>query len=225
MMTTITFVYPRQIVNNFLDLVTNFTISSIFKLYKVVFKVRTYFKSILNNDIKFIDVKEYTTFKIYNYMFIYNNKTYGFNYIIHKDDCSDIIDITDIPDIDALLQDTVNNIEQKDKNKQRILHVSLQNDQGEFLCDITKDLQQFKYYFDTYDSSDSCNSSDNEKNVTDNEKNKNPLYWKHIIHIIEKKYNTELNANKLYLYLILNDSTLTEKTLLLSSIINDRVLF
>ena len=117
------------------------------------------------------------------------------------------------------------NIEQKDKNKQRILHVSLQNDQGEFLCDITKDLQQFKYYFDTYDSSDSCNSSDNEKNVTNNEKNKNPLYWKHIIHIIEKKYNTELNANKLYLYLILNDSTLTEKTLLLSSIINDRVLF
>ena len=197
------FINTREIYNNVWNTITHFAISSVFSIYKVVFKVQNYFKRIMNDDIKFVDVKNYTHFKVYDYLFIHNNKTYQFHYIVNNDNDSDV---------NTLLIDTVNNIENKDKNKQRILHVSLQNDNEEFLCDITKELQKFKYYFDLdTDSSTTCTTQ--------------ILYWKDIVHIVENKYNRILDVNCLYLYFILNDTVLTEKTLLLSSILNDPVLF
>ena len=200
----LSFINTRQIYDNLWDTITNFAISSIFSIYKVVFKVQNYFKRIMNDDIKFVDVKEYTHFKVYDYLFIHNNKTYQFHYIVDNDS-----------DVNNLLIDTVNNIENKDKNKQRILHVSLQNDNEEFLCDITKDLQKFKYYFDLLPDSSTKQACTRQT----------LLYWKDIVHIVETKYNRILDVNCLYLYFILNDTILTEKTLLLSSILNDPVLF
>ena len=200
----LSFINTRQIYDNLWDTITHFAISSVFSIYKVVFKVQNYFKRIMNDDIKFVDVKEYTHFKVYDYLFIHNNKTYQFHYIVDNDS-----------DVNNLLIDTVNNIENKDKNKQRILHVSLQNDNEEFLCDITKDLQKFKYYFDLLPDSSTKQACTRQT----------LLYWKDIVHIVETKYNRILDVNCLYLYFILNDTILTEKTLLLSSILNDPVLF
>jgi len=217
-MLNLSFVNTRQIYNHLWDTITHFALHSVFSIYKVVFKVQNYFKRIMNDDIKFVDVKEYTHFKIYEYIFIHNNKTYQFNYIIDNDNDSDI---------NTLLIDTLNNIENKDKNKQRILHVSLQNENTEFLCDITKELQKFKYYFDLDPgiSTDEVLDNNSSAKQTCTKQILTLLYWKDIVHIIENKYNRILDPHDIYLYFILNDTVLTEKTLVLSSILNDPVLF
>ena len=106
-----------------------------------------------------------------------------------------------------MIKNTKSHIQEKDNNKRKVLHASFVTENDDMLCEITEDLQLFKYYFDM------------------GTKKKDMLLWKDLLHIIEKKYNKTIDKCSTYLYIILNDEDLTEKTLLLSGLLLEHVRF
>ena len=60
---------------------------------------------------------------------------------------------------------------------------------------------------------------------TDTDQSIHKLYWKDILEIVNMMYKKNIQSNSIYLYIILNDDQLTEKTILFSSILNKKVRF
>ena len=209
--------YIKNVANAISTFIITNTITTVFFLFKCGYKLTNTFKRILNDDIKFQNVVKYDHLQKFSYIIINNNKTYNFSYLVRDDNYYkeltsseskyNLIHNNEGILIDKLLNDTVDNIKSKENNKNKILHVSLVTDNDETLCDLTELLQELKYYFDL------------------ESKNPNVIYWKDIIYIIEHKYNKKIEINSTYVYLILNDSDLTEKTVLVSSMLNDNVSF
>ena len=211
------FTYIKSVANVISTFIITNTITTVFFLFKCGYKLTNTFKRILNDDIKFQNVVKYDHLQKFSYIIINNNKTYNFSYLVRDDNYYkeltsseskyNLIHNNEGVLIDKLLNDTVDNIKTKENNKNKILHVSLVTDNEETLCDLTELLQEFKYYFDLEST------------------NPNIIYWKDIIHIVERKYDRKIDVNTTYVYFILNDSDLTEKTVLVSSIINDNITF
>lgn len=211
------FSYIKTVANAISTFIITNTITTVFFLFKCGYSLSKTFKRILNDDIKFKSVVKYDHLQKFSYVIINNNKTYNFSYLVRDDNYYkeltsseskyNLIHNNEGVLINKLLNDTVDNIKSKENNKNKILHASLVTDKDETLCDITELLQELKYYFDL------------------ESKNPNVIYWKDIIYIIEHKYNKKIEINSTYVYLILNDSDLTEKTVLVSSMLNDNVSF
>jgi len=211
------FSYIKNVANAISTFIITNTITTVFFLFKCGYSLSKTFKRILNDDVKFKSVVKYAHLQKFSYVIINNNKTYNFSYLVRDDNYYkeltsseskyNLIHNNEGILIDKLLNDTVDNIKSKENNKNKILHVSLVTDNDETLCDLTELLQELKYYFDLEST------------------NPNVIYWKDIIHITEHKYNKKIDGNSTYVYFILNDSDLTEKTVLVSSILTDNISF
>lgn len=229
--------------------IVNISLQVVFTIFKYGFSTYEYikknFKRILPDHITIVNYTVYNDFEIHTYKFIKDNIVYFFDYIIKNEDKNNI------QLLDEILNDTNNNLINKDDNKKKILHASIMTDTDTFLCDITDLLKRFRYYFDSYNEIDNeiDNVIDNEIDLTDNSNDSDnndsddefeiednceiidssysvhKLYWKDILEIINSKYNKNLLPNNIYLYTILNDDELTEKTTLFSSILNKKVRF
>jgi len=193
------------------------SIQTVFTLFKYGFKAYNYvskkIKKRLINHIDFKSVKSYNSFEIQTYEFIKDEKTYLFNFLIKNSDKNNTQLIT------TLIDDTYENIVEKDFNKNKILHASFMTDNENILCEISEELRRLRYYFDCYKEYEYL---DGKIVKTDSV---HQLYWKDIIEIISVKYNREINPNNVYLYTIINDDLLSEKTELLSSMLNKKVRF
>ena len=198
------FVNTNTVINSCINLFIYIMLKSIFTAFKWSFKIKKFFKKKLKNDIKIVEKKEYGTFEINNVVIVHNNTCSTLNYILPVQ----VKEKVKKTKLDYLINDTIKDIYNIEENKKKILHVSLVNDNNDILCEITSDLQEFKYYFDKTDQHNTC-----------------LLYWKDIVCIIENKYNRKLDIPNTYVYIILNDEHLSEKTILLGSILNDNVNF
>ena len=210
---------------------------------KRVFNNKTVLKSLNDCDgAVCINEKYYDSFKIYTYKIIkykttdkiksddWNNEwiEYIFDYIIRNDETNvetvtyetNVEMVTDLINMRLnenktsrlmyKIKNTMDNIIIKNQNKDKILHVSLILEDETSLCELTSELQKLRYYLD-----------------------EGEMYWKDVIEIVKEKYKNNEHARdifsdnfyskKIYVYMILNDSDLTTKTLLLSSVINEYV--
>ena len=183
--------------------ICNALLSMTFISFKGIYKVKQYFHKTLTDDVKLEYITEYESFNIHCYNIIQDNKIYVFNYLIPNylhDKEKDILK-------NNVIKDTKDNIQTKEDNKKCILHASFVTETNDILCDITDELHSFKYYFNN------------------DIKNDDMLYWDDLLHIIQIKYNRTIDKYNTYIYIILNDEELTEKTLLLSGIIHEHIRF
>lgn len=191
----------------------NLSIQYIFTLFKYSYNTYSYFKKtfkkVLKNNINVIHIENYNTFQIMKYQFVKDDLVYVFDFIIKNNE----IDTNKL--LNSLLEDTNDNIKEKDKNKNLILHASIIESEEIVLCEITEELRKLRYYFNSY------------KEITINNELKSAhlLYWKDLLEIIEIKYKKKIDPIKVYLYIIYNNNALTEKTILLSSYLDTKIRF
>jgi hypothetical protein len=195
--------YISNVITNTTNKISNVFVYITFTTFKHAYKVRQFFKRKLKDDIKLEHVMNYDTFNVYHYSITRENQLYTFHYLIPNMLKQDAVNKL----TNNLIKNTTANIQKKDENKRKILHASFVTENDDTLCEITEDLQLFKYYFDT------------------GTKKKDLLLWKDLLHIIEKKYNKTIDKCSTYLYIILNDEDLTEKTLVLSGILTEHIRF
>ena len=161
------------------------------------------------------DKKNYETFDVYRYKIIKDDKHYLFDYLV-ENSC-----VNKEALLKEMLNDTYENIVEKDKNKNMILCINLMLNDETILCDLLREISKLRYHFD-------CEKSDT------------ILKWKHIYEIIKYKYtnddNIDINLknerlnylndiNNLYIFMILNDDSLSEKVVMLSSVLDKYILF
>lgn len=190
-------------------------------LKKNVKYVKNSMKSVLGDliiDEKFKCYKEknYDTFKIYSYKIRKDDNDYYFDYLVRNSSIKN-----EFETLDKMLNDTYDNIMNKDNNKHMILYLNFMLEDETILCDISDDVNKLRYHFDCED-----------KNIV--------LYWKDIYEIIKDKYtNNEIDSsininerlrylndiNNIYLYMILNDNSLSENVVLLSSMMDKIIYF
>lgn len=153
-------------------------------------------------------VNEYDMFKVYSFKILKDDHVYFFDYIVRQ---------TDV--LQDMLNDTYENIKEKDNNRQMFLSVNLMIDDETILCDITSELNKLRYHFD-------CEDKDR------------LVYWRDIYEIVKNKYvndyiNNDIKSerlkylndiNNLYVYMIFNDEFLTEKIILLSSLMDKYII-
>ena len=199
-----------------------FIFGYIYYSYTKYVYVRNYVKGYVKNSVGWgegdinvkyecIDKKVYGNFILYEYRFFKNDLVYRYNYLIR--------DGQDTNDLSFMLDDTYDNLEEKEKNKNVLLHASFMINTDTIICDITNCIINLRYYFDCSDK-------------------KKLIYWRDIYDMIKINYTEGLNesvknerlnilnnTNEIYLYLILNDETLTEKTLILSSVFDKIIYF
>jgi hypothetical protein len=190
-------------------------------LKKNVKYVKNSMKSVLGDLIieeKFTCYKEkiYDSFKIYSYKIRKGDDEYFFDYLIR-----DSSQRTEFEILDKMLNDTYENITEKENNKHMILYLNFMLEDETILCDISDDINKLRYHFDCED-----------KNMV--------LYWKDIYEIVKDKYTNIENdgsiniherlsylndINNIYIYMILNDNSLSEKVVLLSSMMDKIIYF
>lgn len=195
--------YISKTVQKTRDSISNAFVYITFTTFKQIYKVKQFFKKNLKDNVKLEHVLIYDHFNMYYYTITHDNKEHSFHYLIPKSLKEDAINKL----TNNLIKNTKSNLQMKSDNKKKILHASFVTENDDMLCEITEDLQLFKYYFDT------------------GTKKKDICFWKDVLHIIEKKYDKVIDKSNTYLYIILNDEELTEKTLLLSGILSDHVRF
>lgn len=183
--------------------ICNIFLSMTFSSFKGIYKVKQYFHKTLKDNVSLNNITNYGSFSIYSYTITQHDKVYVFNYIIPNNLNEKEIEILK----NNLLKDTLENIQTKEDYKKNILHASFVNQNEDVLCDITEELHYLKYYFNS--------------TATKNDM----LFWNDILQIIQQKYNRTIDKCNTYVYIILNDEELTEKTLLLSGILNEHVRF
>jgi uncharacterized protein YpmB len=195
--------YISRVITNTTNKISNVFVYLTYTTFKHAYKVRQFFKRDLKDDVKLEHVMNYDTFNIYYYTITHKNNQYTFHYLVpnvlKQDEVNKLTN--------GLIKNTKSHIQEKDNNKRKVLHASFVTENDDMLCEITEDLQLFKYYFDM------------------GTKKKDMLLWKDLLHIIEKKYNKTIDKCSTYLYIILNDEDLTEKTLLLSGLLLEHVRF
>lgn len=196
-------------------------------LYKGVKRGVRYVKNSINYGMEYIlgetfkeeifkcyEIKQYDTFKVYSYKIIKDENIYFFDYLL-KNECKNNEEM-----LNKMLKDTYENIIEKDNNKQMILYINLMLSDETILCDILDDINKLRYHFDCVN-----------EEIT--------LRWRHIYDIIKHKYtnddidinlkNERLNylndINNVYIFMILNDESLSEKVIMLSSILDKYILF
>lgn len=152
--------------------------------------------------------KVYDLFKVYSYRFVKDDCEYFFDYII-RNVCEDKDKL-----LEKMLKDTYSNILEKDNNKELFLYMSIVLSDETILCCILNEINKLRYHFDSVDKD-------------------TLLYWSDIYEIIKEKYTNNIDEdiklnrlgylndiNNLYIYMILNDAELSEKTVLLSSVMD-----
>lgn len=173
--------------------------------------IKNYIGNNVNVKYECVGKNEYDNFVLYEYRFFKNDSEYKYNYLIRNDQNESGV-------FDDTLDDTYDNLEEKEKNNV-LLHASFMLNSDTIICDITNCVINLRYYFD-------CSEK------------KKLIYWRDIYEIIKTDYtkgvsesvknerlNILNNTNDIYLYLILNDESLTEKTLILSSVIDKIIYF
>jgi hypothetical protein len=169
-------------------------------------------KKKLVNHTSLKNVKSYPSFEVHTYEIVKDEHSYLFDFIVknnHKNNTKLI---------NTLVDDAYNNAIDKEDNKNKILHVSLMNSNEDILCEICEELRKFKYYFDCYKEYNCENNKEEYESV-------HHLYWKDILEIISTKYKKHIDPNTVFIYTILNDDTLSESTVLLSSILDRKIHF
>ena len=184
--------------------------------------VKKSMKTILGDLIteeKFKCCKEtiFDTFKIYTYKITKGDDSYFFDYLI-RDSTKRI----EFEMLDKMLNDTYDNLLEKDSNRHMVLYLNFMLEDETILCDITEDINKLRYHFDCED-----------KEMV--------LYWKDIYEIIRNKYTNDCinssidtinerlrylnDINNIYIYMILNDNSLSENVVLLSSMMDKMIYF
>jgi hypothetical protein len=189
------------------------SIQCLFTLFKYSYNTYSYFKKafkkVLKNNIDIINIETYNTFQVMTYQFIKDDFVYVFDFIVKNKE----IDTNKL--INLLLEDTNDNIKEKDKNKNLILHASIIESEEIVLCEITEELRKLRYYFNSH----------KEFLINNELKSAHLLYWRDLLEIIEIKYKKKIDPTKVYLYIIYNNNALTEKTILLSSYLDTKIRF